>query len=103
MKFKETNRTHQVGKGKSKPILVPDIKFKEDIPKKVNEIQETFNNFREKLFNFCDKICRDLGHKIGLHFLKIVELIIKIWNTMLKILIVSMKKMKKINPMILKK
>ena len=37
---------------------------------KVTEIQETFNNFKEKMFNFCDKICRALGHKIGLHFSK---------------------------------
>lgn len=50
------------------------IKEKESIIKKledkVTEIQETFNNFKEKMFNFCDKICRALGHKIGLHFSK---------------------------------
>ena len=81
MKFKESNRTHQVGKDKGKPILVPDIKSKEDIPEKVkkleekvNEIQETFNIFKEKMFNFCDKICRALGHKIGIHFSKNSEI-----------------------------
>ena len=35
---------------------------------KVIEIQETFNKFKEKMFKFCDKICRALGHKIGIHF-----------------------------------
>ena len=35
MKFKESNRTHQVGKDEGKPILIPDIKSKEDIPKKL--------------------------------------------------------------------
>ena len=37
-------------------------------------IQETFNNFKEKMFNFCDKICRALGHKIGIHFSKNSEI-----------------------------
>lgn len=73
MKFKENNRTHQFGKDKDKLILVLNIKSKEAISEKVkdffnecysflenlvgkvNEIQETFNNFKEKMFNFCDK------------------------------------------------
>ena len=30
--------------------------------------------FKEKMFNFCDKICRALGHKIGIHFSKNSEI-----------------------------
>lgn len=37
MKFKDSGRTHQVGKDKGKHILVPDIKSKEDIPEKVKK------------------------------------------------------------------
>jgi len=50
------------------------IKEKDSIIKKleekVTEIQKTFNDFKEKMFNFCDKICRALGHKIGIHYSK---------------------------------
>ena len=46
MKFKENNKTHQFGKDKDKLILVLNIKSKEAISEKVNEIQETFNNFK---------------------------------------------------------
>ena len=49
MKFKESNRTHQVGKDKGKPILVPDIKSKEDIPKKVMDFFDDSYKFLEKL------------------------------------------------------
>ena len=49
MKFKESNRTHQVGKDKGKPILVPDIKSKEDIPKKVMDFFDDSYKFLEEL------------------------------------------------------
>ena len=49
MKFKESNRTHQVGKDKGKPILVPDIKSKEDIPEKVKKFFDESYNFLEQL------------------------------------------------------
>lgn len=49
MKFKESNRTHQVGKEKGKPILVPDIKFKEDIPEKVKKFFDESYSFLENL------------------------------------------------------
>lgn len=49
MKFKERNRTHQVGKDKGKPILVPDIKSKEDIPKKVMDFFDDSYKFLEEL------------------------------------------------------
>lgn len=49
MKFKESNRTHRVGKDKGKPILVPDIKSKEDIPKKVMDFFDDSYKFLEEL------------------------------------------------------
>lgn len=49
MKFKDSGRTHQVGKDKGKPILVPDIKSKEDIPEKVMEFFNESYNFLEQL------------------------------------------------------
>lgn len=49
MKFKESNRTHQVGKDKGKPILVPDIKSKEDIPEKVKKFFDESYSFLENL------------------------------------------------------
>ena len=49
MKFKESDRTHQVGKDKGKPILVPDIKSKEDIPEKVMGFFNESYNFLEQL------------------------------------------------------
>ena len=49
MKFKESNRTHQVGKDKGKPILVPDIKSKEDIPNKVMDFFDDSYKFLEEL------------------------------------------------------
>lgn len=49
MKFKESDRTHQVGKDKGKPILVPDIKSNDDIPEKVKDFFKDSYNFLEKL------------------------------------------------------
>lgn len=49
MKFKDSGRTHQVGKDKGNPILVPDIKSKEDIPEKVMGFFNESYNFLEKL------------------------------------------------------
>ena len=49
MKFKDSGRTNQVGKDKGKPILVPDIKSKEDIPEKVMGFFNESYNFLEQL------------------------------------------------------
>lgn len=49
MKFKDSGRTHQVGKVKGKTILVPDIKSKEDIPEKVMGFFNESYNFLEQL------------------------------------------------------
>lgn len=49
MKFKDSGRTHQVGKDNGKPILVPDIKSKEDIPEKVMGFFNESYNFLEQL------------------------------------------------------
>lgn len=49
MKFKDSGRTHQVGKDKGEPILVPDIKSKEDIPEKVMGFFNESYNFLEQL------------------------------------------------------
>ena len=37
MKFSESDRTHQVGKDKGKPILISDIKSANDMQKKVKD------------------------------------------------------------------
>ena len=39
-----------------------------------NFFQSLGMNFKEKVFNFCDKICRALGHKIGINFSKKSEI-----------------------------
>lgn len=49
MKFKESDRTHQVGKDKGKPILIPDIKSDDDIPEKVKDFFKDSYDFLEKL------------------------------------------------------
>ncbi len=49
MKFKESDRIHQVGKNKGNHIYVPDIKCKEDVPEKVNEFFRDSYEFLEKL------------------------------------------------------
>lgn len=49
MKFRESDRTHQVGKDKGKPILVPDIKTEDDIPEKVKDFFDDSYHFLEDL------------------------------------------------------
>ena len=49
MKFKASDRTHQVGKEKGKPILVPDIKTDEDIPQRVKDFFNDSYHFLENL------------------------------------------------------
>lgn len=49
MKFKESGRTHKVGKDKDKPIYIPDIKSKDDIPEKVKDFFKDSYNFLENL------------------------------------------------------
>ena len=49
MKFKDSGRTHQVGKDKGKAILVPDIKSNDDIPEKVKNFFNDSYNFLENL------------------------------------------------------
>lgn len=49
MNFKESSKTHQVGKDKGKPILVLDIKSKEDIPEKIKKFFDESYSFLENL------------------------------------------------------
>ena len=49
MKFKESDRTHQVGKKKGQPILIPDIKNENDIPEKVKNFFDDSFEFLENL------------------------------------------------------
>lgn len=49
MKFKNSDRTYQVGKKKGQPILIPDIQSKDDIPEKVKAFFYDSFNFLEKL------------------------------------------------------
>ena len=49
MNFKASDRTYQFGKDKGKPILIPDIKSEEDIPKKVKDFFNDSYNFLENL------------------------------------------------------
>ena len=34
----------------------------------IETLQAKFDKFKEKMYNFCNKICRALAHKIGLHY-----------------------------------
>ena len=34
----------------------------------IENLQAKFDKFKEKMYNFCNKICRALAHKIGLHY-----------------------------------
>ena len=52
MKFKDSGRTYQVGDNIGKPILIPDIKTKEDIPTKVKDY---FNESYNFLSNYVGK------------------------------------------------
>ena len=49
MNFKASDKTHQVGKDKWKPIYIPDIKSNDDIPEKVKDFFQDSYNFLEKL------------------------------------------------------
>ena len=40
------------------------------MPYNIKEITELLKEFKEKMYNFCDKVCRALGHKIGIEFSK---------------------------------
>lgn len=55
---------------KQKTIIKEKNSIIEKLESKVNELQETLTNFKAKMFNFCDKICRALGHKLGIHYNK---------------------------------
>lgn len=55
---------------RQKSIIKEKNSIIEKLESKVIELQETFNNFKERMFEFCDIICRALGHKIGIHFHK---------------------------------
>ena len=60
MKFNKSTRTHQVGKEKGKPILVPDIKFKEDIPEKGKEFFDESYSFLEFLVGKDNVVCVEI-------------------------------------------
>ena len=49
MKFKASDRIHQVGKNKGKSIYVPDIKNNDDIPEKVKDFFKDSYDFLEQL------------------------------------------------------
>lgn len=36
----------------------------------VKTIQRKFDNFKDHIYSFCDKMCRALGHLIGIHISK---------------------------------
>ena len=42
--------------------------FKPVYINQVENLQAKFDKFKEKMYNFCNKICRALAHKIGLHY-----------------------------------
>lgn len=42
----------------------------EILDNQVKTIQRKFNDFKEDIYNFCDKMCRALGHLIGIHISK---------------------------------
>ena len=49
MKFKNSDRIHQVGKKKGQPMLIPDIKSESDIPEKIKKFFDDSYLFLEQL------------------------------------------------------
>ncbi len=78
MKFKESNRIHQKGRYKGEPILVPDIKSKEDIPVKVKEFFDYSYQFLEELVGKENVVCADIHYDedtphMHFYFLPVVD------------------------------
>ena len=91
MKFKESDRTHQVGKDKGKPILIPDIKSVNDIPKKVKDFFDDSYNFLENLVGKDNVIYAQIHYDEDtphLHF-SLCLLLMKLKEKFLKLIIME--------------
>ena len=51
-----------------KKIIKQKNSIIKNLENQLEKVQETFNNFKEKMFNLCNKICRALAHKLGYHY-----------------------------------
>ena len=53
-----------------KAIIKEKDSIIERLESKVNDLQKTFDSFKTRILKFCNKICRALGHKNGIHLTK---------------------------------
>ena len=42
----------------------------ESLENQVEKLMKHLKDFKEKMYSLCDKFCRALGHKIGIHYNK---------------------------------
>ena len=53
---------------KQKQIIREKNSIIKNLENKLVKVQESFDNFKIKMFDFCNKICRALAHKLGHHY-----------------------------------
>ena len=55
---------------KQKQIIKEKSSIIESLENQVEKLMKHLKEFKEKMYCLCDKFCRDLGHKIGIHYNK---------------------------------
>ena len=55
---------------KQKQIIKEKNSIIESLEKQVEKLMTHLKEFKEKMYSLCDKFCRALGHKIGIHYNK---------------------------------
>lgn len=55
---------------KQKQIIKEKNSIIESIENQVEKLMKHLKDFKEKMYSLCDKFCRALGHKIGIHYNK---------------------------------
>lgn len=55
---------------KQKQIIKEKNSIIENLENQVEKLMKHLKDFKEKMYSLCDKFCRALGHKIGIHYNK---------------------------------
>ena len=55
---------------KQKRIIKENNSIIESLENQVEKLMKHLKDFKEKMYSLCDKFCRALGHKIGIHYNK---------------------------------
>ena len=55
---------------KQKRIIKENNSIIESLENQVEKLMKHLKDFKEKMYSLCDKFCRALGHKIGMHYNK---------------------------------